>query len=173
MIKNETDSCGRVRFRKWEHSVVDSPSQVLLGESTIILDTYYRRRQDLPSFLTQFVPETYIYGYKAETMQGCSDTVSADQTVNGWIAYVREEFYSIAGVEALYVVSEENNVDIWLVIPNRDFALLRELVEREMKVLETFIVIEEPLFLFEFHIVYRCGADESKFVPKRAIRIPR
>jgi hypothetical protein len=172
MIRSETNSCD-IRFRMWEHSLVGLTCQVLLGESGMILNTYDRRSQNLPSFLTQFVPETCVYGSKGVNLQGTSNTVSYDQTMNGWIAYVREEFYSIPEVEAIYVAIEENNVDIWLVIPNRDFALLRELVELEMKFLNTFIALEEPLFLFEFHIVYRCGANESKFVPKRAMRIPR
>jgi len=172
MIRNETNSCD-IRFRLWEHSVVRSTCQILSRKSGIMLDTCARRRQTLPSFLTPFVPDTYVYGSKAATLQGSSNTVSSDQTINGWIAYIREEFYSIPEVEAVYVVIEENNVDIWLLVPNRDFALVRQLVDREMKVLETFVAIEQLLFLFEFHIVYRCGADESQFLPQRAIRLPR
>ena len=172
MIRNETNSCD-IRFRLWEHSVFRSMSQRLLRKSHIMLDTCARRRQTLPSFLTPFVPDTYVYASKAATPQGSSNTVSSDQTMNGWIAYVREEFYSIPEVEAIYVVIEENNIDIWLLIPNRDFALVLQLVDHEIKILETFVAIEQPLFLFEFHIVYRCGADESQFVPQRAIRLPR
>jgi hypothetical protein len=98
---------------------------------------------------------------------------SFDQTMNGWLNYIRDEFYAIPQVEAIFVAIDDRDVDIWLIIPNRDFALLRTIVEREMKVMKVFTPTEKPLFLFEFHIVYRCGAAENELVPREAVSLPR
>lgn len=171
MIKSETSNRG-VEFRLFEHSSFSSACQILLtGPGILLLDTGVRRTS--PSFLAFFELTTREYSSKATALQGSRDIVSSDQTMNGWIAYIREEFYSVPAVEAIYVAIEDNDVDVWLLIPDRDFALVRKLVDLEMKILESFATLERPLFLFEFHIIYRCGADETQFVPKRAIRLPR
>jgi hypothetical protein len=102
-----------------------------------------------------------------------SATVVSDQNINGWLTYVRDEFYSVPVVEAIYVAIDKRDVDIWLIIPKRDFALLRRLVDREMEILKAFAPLEKPPFLFEFHIVYRCGATEGELVPREAIPLSR
>lgn len=130
-------------------------------------------RKTLPSFLDVFILDTHEYISQATISQENSDIVSSDQSINGWIAYVREEFYSVPEVEAIYVTIDENDVDIWLLIPNRDIGVVRQLAEREMNMLDRFATLERPQFLIEFHVVYRCDADESQYVPLRAIRLPR
>ena len=115
----------------------------------------------------------YVSISKASIPQESSYMVLSDQSKDGWVAHIREEFYSVPEVEAIYVAIDENNIDIWLLIPNRDICVVRQLAEIEMKILERFISLEQPLFLLDFHVVYRCGADESQFVPQRAIRLRR
>lgn len=170
MITVETSNQD-IQFRLCE-PIVSLAHQILSGGEWGILDTSVKREQAVLPFLELFKPYTWEHSAKVTILYGGTNTVSYDQTINGWIAYVREQFYSISEVEAIYVAIKENNVDIWLLIPNRDFALVRQLVDQEMKVLETFVDIEQPLFLCEFHIVYRCGADESQLVPQEAFRLP-
>ena len=62
-----------------------------------------------------------------------------DQTANGWISYIREVFYDIPQVESIYYTIDNTDIDIWLIIPTRDFSLLRRLVDLEMSVLDIFI----------------------------------
>jgi hypothetical protein len=105
--------------------------------------------------------------------QRSNPVVVADQSVNGWIAHIKAQFYSIPDIESIYMAIEENNVDLWLIIPKRNFALLRKIVDLEMQILDDFSAVKHPVFLFEFHVVYRCNATGSQFVPKGSLLIPR
>jgi hypothetical protein len=100
-----------------------------------------------------------------------SHASQSDQSLNGWIAYVKEVFYSVPDVESIYLTIEENNVDLWLVIPKRDFKLVRRLVELEMRVLNDFVSPQGMQLFIEFHIMYRCGVAESQLIPREAIRL--
>lgn len=99
-----------------------------------------------------------------------------NQEVNGWMAYIKEMFYEFPQVESIYYTIEEDKIDIWIIIPKRDFSLLRKLVDLEMNVLDTFETNEtndKPLYQFEFHIIYRGRNNEADLIPQRALRIPK
>jgi len=99
-----------------------------------------------------------------------------NQEVNGWIAYIKDIFYEFPQVESIYYAIEEDKNDIWLIIPKRDFSLVRRLVDLEMNVLDTFETNEtndKPLYQFEFHIIYRGRNNEADLIPQRAVRIPK
>jgi hypothetical protein len=98
---------------------------------------------------------------------------SSDQCVDGWIALIREELYSNRSVEDIFVSIEDNNVDVWVVIPERDLAALDQLADIEWELLEMFVSGEHPVFLIDFHIIYRCGRNVEDLAPTRAIRLPR
>ncbi len=97
----------------------------------------------------------------------------SDQSTNGWIALVREELYSNPSVEDIFVSIEDNNVDVWAVIPQRDIAVLHQLADIEWELLEMFVSGEHPVFLIDFHVIYRCGRDIEDLAPTRAIRLIR
>ena len=98
---------------------------------------------------------------------------SSNQCVDGWIALVREALFSIPLVEDIFVSIEDNNVDVWVVIPERDLAILHQIVEREGELFETLVSGENPPFLVDFHIIYRCGRKTEELAPTKAIRLPR
>lgn len=114
----------------------------------------------------------YIVSY-ITVLKEISKTISSDQSVNGWVSYIKEKFYSFTQVETIYALIEQDKIDVWIIIPNRDSVLLRKLIETEMGVLDVLSSDNKPLFSLEFHIVYRCGNDERQFVPLRALRLPR
>ena len=102
--------------------------------------------------------------------------VFTNQEVNGWIAYIKETFYEFPQVESIYYKIDEDKIDVWIIIPKRDFSLLRRLVDLEMNVLDTFETNEtndKPLYQFEFHIIYRGRNNEADLIPQRALRIPK
>ena len=99
-----------------------------------------------------------------------------NQEVNGWIAYIKDMFYKFSQVESIYYTIYEDKIDVWIIIPKRDFSLLRKLVDLEMNVLDTFETNETndtPLCQFEFHIIYRGRNNEVDLIPQRAVRIPK
>ena len=97
----------------------------------------------------------------------------SNQCVNGWLALIREELYSIPLVEDIFVSIEGSDVDVWVVIPERDLAILHQIVEREEKLFETLFSGENPPFLVDFHIIYRCGCNIKELAPTKAIPLPR
>jgi len=97
----------------------------------------------------------------------------SNQYVDGWLARIREELYSNPTVEDIFVSIEANNVDVWVVIPERDIAVLDQLADIEWEIIEMFVSGEHPVFLIDFHIIYRCGRNVEDLAPTRAIRLPR
>lgn len=170
MITNEISN-GQIEFRLYAGSPVVRISQSLLGQLNILLGTDVTRTT--PTFWVPIVIDSCQHGVGSIATQENSDHMTSDQTVNGWIAYIKEEFYSVPKIESIYFTIDEKNVDIWLVIPDRDFDLVRQLVDCEMQIMSKFAARERTVFLLEFHIVYRCGVDEGRFIPQRAIRLPR
>ena len=112
-----------------------------------------------------WVPMTYI-DYKREFD-------SSSQDVNGWLSLIKEELYSNPSVEDIFVSIEDSNVDVWVVIPERDLTILHQIVEREWELLKAFVSGEHSPFLIDFHIIYRCGRNVEDLAPTRAIRLPR
>ena len=97
----------------------------------------------------------------------------SNQCVDGWIALIREELYANPSVEDIFVSIEDNSVDVWVVIPERDLTVLDQLADIEWKLLEMFVSGEHPVFLADFHVIYRCGRNVEDLAPTRAIRLPR
>ena len=98
---------------------------------------------------------------------------SSNQLVNGWLSLIQEELYSIPSVEDIFVSIEDTVVDVWVVIPERDMAVLDQLADIEWALLKTFVSGKSPPFLVDFHIIYRCGRKVDDLAPTRAIRLPR
>ena len=96
-----------------------------------------------------------------------------NQEVNGWIAYIKDIFYEFPQVESIYYTIEEDKIDIWLIIPKRDFSLVRRLVDLEMSVLDTFEANDKLLCQCEFHIIYRGRNNEADLIPQKALRIQK
>jgi len=112
-----------------------------------------------------WVPMIYI-DYKREFD-------SSSQDVNGWLSLIKEELYSNPSVEDIFVSIEDSDVDVWVVIPERDLAILEQIVEKEAELFNTLVSGENPPFLIDFHIIYRCGRNVEDLAPTRAIRLPR
>jgi len=98
---------------------------------------------------------------------------SSNQYVDGWISRIREELYSNSSVEDIFVSIEDTDVDVWVVIPERDLAVLDQLADIEWELLEMLVCGEHPPFLIDFHVIYRCGRNVEQLAPTRAIRLPR
>ncbi len=98
---------------------------------------------------------------------------SSNQNVNGWLSLVRDELYSIPLVEDIFVSIENSDVDVWVVIPERDLAVLDQLANIEWELLKMLVSGAHPPFLIDFHIIYRCSRNVEDRVPTRAIRLPR
>ena len=98
---------------------------------------------------------------------------SSNQCVDGWLSRIREELYSNPSVEDIFVSIEDSNIDVWVVIPKRDLAILHRIVETEWELIKMLVSGESPPFLVDFHIIYRCGRDIEDLAPTKAIRVPR
>ena len=98
---------------------------------------------------------------------------SSNQDVNGWLSLIKGELYSTPAVEDIFVTIEDSDVDVWVVIPERNFAALDQLANIEWEMLKMFGSGEYPAFLIDFHIIYRCGRNVEDLAPTRAIRLPR
>ena len=84
-----------------------------------------------------------------------------------------EGLYAIPLVEDIFVSIEGSDVDVWVVIPERDLAILHQITEKEIELYKTLVSGESPPFLIDFHIIYRCGRNVEELAPTRAIRLPR
>ena len=93
--------------------------------------------------------------------------------VDGWLALIKNELYSIPAVEDIFVSIEGSDVDVWVLIPERDLATLHQIVEIEWKLLGVLNLGENPPFLVDFHVIYRYGRSLEDLAPTRAIRLPR
>ena len=101
------------------------------------------------------------------------DFDSSSQDVNGWLSLIREGLHSIPLVEDIFVTIEGYEVDVWVVIPERDLAILHQIVEAEGELFDTLVSGENSPFLMDFHIIYRCGRNIEELVPTGAIKVPR
>lgn len=170
MITKEVSS-GEIEFRVYAGSPIVSVCAVFSGQFEILLGTNIA--QTTHTFLEYIRIDAHSHYPGLIATQKNSEYMTSDQTANGWINHIKEEFYSVPEIESVYFTIDETNVDIWLVIPDRDFALVRQLVDLEMQIMSKFAAHGRAAFLLEFHIVYRCGVDEDRFIPQRAIRLPQ
>lgn len=98
---------------------------------------------------------------------------SSNQDVNGWLSLIRDGLYSIPSVEDIFISIEGSDVDVWVVIPERDLAILHQITEKEIDLFKTLVSGESPPFLIDSHIIYRCGRNLEDLAPTRAFRLPR
>lgn len=96
----------------------------------------------------------------------------SNQSADGLIRYVRDEIYSIQSIESLYIDIKEGNIDIWVVIPKRDIAVVRQIAEGKGRIIRLFASSEHPPFTLDFHVIYRDGRNEEDLLTKQAIRVP-
>lgn len=97
----------------------------------------------------------------------------SNQYVDGWLSLIREHLYSNPSVEDIFVNIEGGDVDVWVVIPERDLAILDQIVEAEGELFGMLVSGESPPFLVDFHIIYRCGRKIEELAPTKTIRLPR
>ena len=112
--------------------------------------------------------------YEVESYPSDPTEVS-DSQANSWLQIISDAVYANPAVEALFVSKgEEAMRDYWVVIPERDIALVRELIgDQQEKVLALFAQSENVPFQLDFHIVYRNGRDIDELIPSKAISIPK
>ncbi len=122
-------------------------------------------------------PPTILMGYEEPLPEDSVDNEVgldfSDQTINGWLALVREQLYSNPSVEDIFVSIEGSDVDVWVVIPERDLVVLDQLADTEWGLLEMLVSGEHPPFLIDFHVIYRCGRNIEDLAPTKAIKLRR
>ena len=159
-----------IRFRTDMHIV--SCATHICDFNRFIFSTDAKQSQELYSEV--FYVGTCRYESRETVQQQIAINQNTfDQTVNGWIAYVKEQFYTVSQVESIYYTIDDIDIDVWLIIPTRNFNLLRRLIDLEIRVLDIFSTANLSLYRFEFHIIYRNNASEHQIVPKKALRLPR
>ena len=124
----------------------------------------------LDSSIKQHVPRDWVPMISIDNEREF-DTLSQD--INGWLSLVKEQLYSNPSVEDIFVDIEDDDVDVWVVIPEHDLAILHQIVETEGKLFQALVSTESPTFLIDFHIIYRCGRNIEELAPTQAIRLPR
>ena len=96
------------------------------------------------------------------------------QYSDAWIRLLRDDLFSIQGIESMYLARDETNVDVWVVIPKRDIDLVRKIAETEREIMSQFFNHQrDPIFYFDFHTVYMESSRVEELVPRSAIEIPR
>lgn len=93
------------------------------------------------------------------------------QKPNGWAGWAREALYGFKEVESVYYTIDNELIDVWVVIPERELSLLRQIIDVEMKFLDKFDAEKRSRRTFDFHIIYRSGAPESSLIPSGAVRL--
>lgn len=103
-----------------------------------------------------------------------SEMKISDSQTDSWLNRISKTVYANPAVEALFVsLGEEAVKDYWVVIPERDIALVRKLIsDQQEKVLRLFAQTDAP-FQLDFHIVYRNMRDIRELIPSKAISVPK
>ena len=79
-----------------------------------------------------------------------------DERSDGWIIRLREDLYAIHGVERVYMERQNDTINIWTLIPNRDLGLVRRISMAQRRIMQDFVGQQaNPKFLFDFHTIYR------------------
>ena len=164
-IVDTRDTDWHLMVSKLEVKAVSSDIEVYILNSSV--------KQSMPRNWLPIVFEGYEEPLHIVSVENKRGFDSSNQRVDGWISRIREELYSSPAIEDIFVSIEDNNVDVWVVIPERDIAVLDQLANIEWKLLEIFVSGENPPFLVDFHIIYRCGRKVEDLAPTRAIRLPR
>lgn len=170
MIKIETDNTEKTfKLNDLDESIVSS------------IGTYDQYTKVYSTNITQVTDKTFEnfvidiredWALKEVSKDFSSEkSVISDQEINGWIGYIKEYLYTFKQVESVFYQIDKENIDIWIIIPDRNIALLRDLIDAEMNMLDRFDVEGKSLYVFEFHIIYRCGVDEINVTPQGAIRV--
>lgn len=103
-----------------------------------------------------------------------SSVPSEPFSAGDWLSKIRREVYAHREVEDLYVsIGDEELVDYWIIIPQRDLELVGRLIEDQYaRIIIPFAETGRPPFGLDFHIIYLEGRDPEDLVPRRAIRVP-
>ena len=120
--------------------------------------------------VTKTAPDQFTEPFETYSPEQISDSRS-----HSWLNRISKTVFANPAVEALFVSNVEEAVrDYWVVIPERDIALVRELIsDQQEKVLSLFAQAENAPFQLDFHIVYRNGRDVKELIPSEAISVPR
>ena len=164
-IVDTTDIDWYLLVSKPEVEAISSGIEVDILDSSI--------KQPIPKYWLPIISTGYEKTLPLRSADNTRGFDSSDQCVNGWLSLIGEQLYSIPSVEDIFYVIEDSNVDVWVVIPERDLAVLDQLADIEWGLLEIFVSREHPVFLIDFHIIYRCGRNVEDLAPTRAIRLPR
>jgi len=149
-------------------------SELEMKASTIEVDIFNSTVQkSIPRDWTSTAFAAYRTQLPVISLSNKRDFDSSNQYIDGWLSLIREGLYSIPSVEDIFVSIEGSDVDVWVVIPERDLAILHQIVEMEWELIKPFVSGENPAFLIDFHVVYRCGRNVEDLAPTRAIRLPR
>ena len=133
----------------------------------------------LSSSIKRSIPKDWpiISGYEnplpLESVYNRRGFDSSNQCVDGWLSRIRHGLYVNPSVEDIFVTIEDSNVDVWVIIPERDLTVLDQLADIEWELLDIFVSGEHPVFLIDFHIIYRCGRNIEDLAPTKAIRLSR
>ena len=142
-------------------------------DTNVLIDFNRGKKRMIEQFIASGM---HIYSYDSNEVLLQEKPIDSDifsQTLNGWISYIKDQFYKISEIQSIYYSINDKDVDIWILIPKRDIVLLRRLVDLEIKVLETFTYGGESLFRLEFHIVYCNHTDEKMLVPSKALYLQK
>ena len=167
MIKTENGT--DLSFRISEHTIL---CETAIDFNNVIFFTNVQQTKDL--YFEAFSQGVCKYESRETSLHETNiNLTTLDQNANGLIAYVREQFYAIPKVESIYYTIDDTDVDIWLIIPTRDFNLLCRLVDLEMRILDIISIADLSLYQLEFHILYRNSCNENQIVPKKALRLQK
>ena len=150
---------------KVQVKAIDSPTQLDVLNSSV--------KQSIPR---DWLPAVFMAEEELLPIISVDNERSFDfsnQDINGWLSLIKNELYSHPSVEDIFVGIEDSDVDVWVVIPERDLATLHQIVEMEGELFDILVSGESPPFLMDFHIIYRHGRNIEDLAPTKAIRLPR
>lgn len=114
-----------------------------------------------------------ILGQEIQAAEGQASS-STDFQVdlsNSWRDHIREAVYRAPGVESAYIKIEKDNIDVWVIIPERDAKVLSQIADVQWKIIEDMGPTEQMPFSFDLHVIYRDGRPEKELIPQGATAI--
>lgn len=78
---------------------------------------------------------------------------------------LRDELYSIPGVEGVYTSFSDDILDIWVLIPDRDLDLVRQVSGVQQKLLQELPILANEELYLDIHVIYRAGRAAEELVP--------